>query len=58
MALEQSEASPEKLSSILADLAQDAPRRALMAEAARRAATPGAARAVAEDLLELARRKR
>jgi UDP-N-acetylglucosamine--N-acetylmuramyl-(pentapeptide) pyrophosphoryl-undecaprenol N-acetylglucosamine transferase len=58
VALEQSEATPEKLASILADLAQDAPRRVLMADAARRAATPGAARAVAEDLLELARRKR
>jgi UDP-N-acetylglucosamine--N-acetylmuramyl-(pentapeptide) pyrophosphoryl-undecaprenol N-acetylglucosamine transferase len=58
VALEQSEATPERLGAILAELAGDPARRSRMADAARAASTPDAARVVAEDLLRLAEMRR
>lgn len=57
VALAQDEASPERIAASLIELARDPERRRKMADSARKAGEPGAARAVAEDLLRLAREK-
>ncbi len=57
VAIEQADATPERLSGSLVGLARDPALRKRMAGAALAAASPDAARAVAEDLLRLARER-
>ncbi len=55
MAIVQAEATPERLATEIGTLAADPDRRARMARAAAALGRPQAARAVALDLLDLAR---
>jgi len=58
IALEEREATPERLGALLIELAADPARRIALAERARTLATPNAAKDVAGDLLQLAKQRR